>query len=256
MSKLPHSSWAGVYDIAYQLSFGDFYYRLTDATLDMISSKIQPTARIVDFGAGTGRLSIPLAQKGYKVTAVEPCMEMLDELKAKDTLQGVESVCSRMQDFQSEARFDVALCVFTVILYLLDEDSLRKSMEAAHRALRPEGLLILDVPSGAIFRGYSTREHTLERTVTVTPQSGKGDIFNYRDELMVLHENGEKAYYEDEFLIRHWPCNQVMQIIQSLGFTLSEDLSSDFHGTGSHYYIFKKTEQGAVGSALTRVPQL
>ena len=32
---------------------------------------------ILDFGAGTGRLSIPLAGKNFEVTAVDPCFEML-----------------------------------------------------------------------------------------------------------------------------------------------------------------------------------
>lgn len=61
MSVQPHSSWADVYDLAYQRSFGEFYNHLTDATVEMIVGRIRPPARIVDFGAGTGRLSIPLA---------------------------------------------------------------------------------------------------------------------------------------------------------------------------------------------------
>ena len=96
MINQPHSSWAEVYDIAYQRSFGDFYTRLTDATVD------------------SGLVTV---------------------------------ACSEMENFRGEMHFDAALCVFTVILYLLEETTLRRSFEAAYASLKPDGILILDIPS-------------------------------------------------------------------------------------------------------------
>ena len=46
----------------------------------------------------------------------------------------------------------MALCVFTVLLYLLDEEALEQSLEAAFRALRSGGTLLIDIPSKALFR--------------------------------------------------------------------------------------------------------
>lgn len=247
----PHSSWAEVYDIAYHRSFGDFYTRLTDATVDLIATKVPLPAKIVDFGAGTGRLSIPLSRKGYAVTAVEPCEEMLNQLKGKDDFGRVKVACSKMESFRGESDFDAALCVFTVILYLLDEDALRRSFETANASLKPGGILLLDIPSEAIFRGYSRWDATFERFVTVTHKSER--IYTYREKLLVKGEDGEPTLYEDEFLIRHWPSEQVIRILQGAGFSLSEDLSAYFSGTGSNYYILKKAEQGAAADiAKTR----
>jgi len=59
--KMPHASWANIYDLAYEQSFGRFYDALTHATIEQIKESIQLPARIVDFGAGTGRISIPLS---------------------------------------------------------------------------------------------------------------------------------------------------------------------------------------------------
>ena len=238
MTEQPHSSWAEVYDIAYQRSFGDFYDRLTDATVELIVGKFASPASIVDFGAGTGRLSIPLSQLEYAVTAVEPCREMLSQLQGKDQHNLVKSVCSRMEEFRGEGKFDMALCVFTVILYLLDEDSLKKSLAAAFEALRPGGLLLLDIPSEAIFSGYTRRDPCFERTVAVTRHNG--NIYTYREELVVTNDDGKATRYEDEFQIRHWPKNQVMEVIKELGFVDGEDLTHHFSGAGSSYYKFKK----------------
>ncbi len=85
VSAQPHSSWADVYDLAYERSFGEFYSELTDATVQFIAGIIEPPARIVDFGAGTGRLSVPLAKLGFRVTAVDPCLEMLRQLLQKSS---------------------------------------------------------------------------------------------------------------------------------------------------------------------------
>jgi SAM-dependent methyltransferase len=242
MSVQPHSSWANVYDLAYQRSFGDFYNHLTDATVAIIEGIIRPPANIVDFGAGTGRLSIPLAQKGYDVTAVDPCQEMLNQLQQKIQQGKIRAVCSRMEDFRSKREFDVALCVFTVLLYLLDEDSLRRAFESAHASLKLGGILIIDIPYKAIFRGYSRRDPMIERTVSVIKQAD--NIFNYRENLVVKRENGEASEYQDEFLIRYWPQEQVMETLKDRGFVQEKDLSDNFSGTGSNYYIMKKAEQG------------
>jgi SAM-dependent methyltransferase len=238
MTAQPHSSWAEVYDIAYERSFGDFYDCLTDATVELVKGMLPLPARIVDFGAGTGRLSIPLSQLGYTVTAVDPCQEMLAQLQRKDQHNLIRSVSVRMEDFRGEGNFDTALCVFTVILYLLDEDSLKRSLAAAYEALRPNGILLLDIPSETIFRGYSRREPRFERTVAVTRQNGS--IYTYRDELVVMDDDGEATRYEDEFLIRHWSKQQVIERLQETGFVDGEDLTPYFCGAGSSYYKFEK----------------
>jgi len=238
MNGQPHSSWADVYDIAYQRSFGDFYDRLTVATVELVEGMLALSSCIVDFGAGTGRLSLPLSRKGYAVTAVEPCQEMLVQLQVKDQDNLVKTVCSRMEEFRGEGKFDMALCVFTVILYLLDEDSLKKSLTAAYEALHPDGCLLLDIPSEAIFSSYSRRDSSFERTVTVTPRNG--GIYSYKEDLVVTNDDGESTRYQDEFQIRYWSKHQVMETLQEVGFVDYEDLTHHFSGAGSSYYKYKK----------------
>jgi len=44
----------------------------------------------------------------------------------------------------------------------------------------------------------------------------------------------------------------VIRVLQDTGFSLSEDLSALFSGTGSNYYILKKAEQGTAPAAIER----
>ena len=238
VSSMPHSSWAEVYDFAYKYSFGSLYSQLTDATIEVITNRIKPPAKIVDFGAGTGRLSIPLAKMGYKVVAVEPCAEMLTRLEQKRDGVAVTTACLKMEEFVSNEEFEFALCVFTVLLYLLDEEALIKSMSMAYASLKPKGRLLIDIPSKAIFQGFVSRNTKIERSVSVTPKSD--DVFNYQESIEVKNNNGVMSKYKDEFLIRYWREEKVLAILKEIGFILAKDLSSSFVGTGSSYYIMRK----------------
>lgn len=243
VNRNPHSSWAEVYDLAYDRTFGEFYNRLTVATIQVITDRIHPGGSIVDFGAGTGRLSIPLADKKFEVTAVDPCCEMLCELKQKKR-EGMKlrTVCSKMQDFK-ESNFDFALCVFTVLLYLLDEESLKNALSAAHGALKPDGMLLIDIPSRTIFQNYSRKDDLIERFVSVIEENG--DIYRYQEELKVKRPVGDESTFSDEFKIRYWPSEYVSNTLVTTGFILEADLTDHFSGTGSHYWVMKKAEQGA-----------
>jgi SAM-dependent methyltransferase len=44
---------------------------------------LEPEARVLDIGAGTGRVAIAFAEIGYQVTALDPARRMLDEVRLK-----------------------------------------------------------------------------------------------------------------------------------------------------------------------------
>jgi SAM-dependent methyltransferase len=240
--KRPHDSWADVYELAYQEEFGSFYERLTQLTVREIGKLVDPPSSIVDFGAGTGRLSLPLARAGYQVTAVEPSAPMLQQLsRAADDLDIVR-VEVRMQDFRSAQRFDLAICVFTVIIYLLDDEEMLQAIMSARHCLKPGGLLLLDVPSAAVFGSRSHRTDRIVRTVSIQPVGG--DLFEYTEEIELLDKDGDDGLFSDQFLIRAWTPMQVLELARRCGLELVEDLSDRFAGSGSNYYLLSSSPRG------------
>jgi 2-polyprenyl-3-methyl-5-hydroxy-6-metoxy-1,4-benzoquinol methylase len=236
--KNPHGSWASVYDLAYEQSYGELYQALTLATIERIRSVIRPPARIVDFGAGTGRLSIPLSSDGYDVLAVEPCREMLDQLTNKPGGTSVSKFNGKMQDFHTDTPFDMAICVFTVILYLLDENSLRKSIWAAANAIKPGGLMLIDIPLRALFKSYQINTSVIQRSVTVSSSQEK-DIYLYSEHI-TLKRNGHTTSFTDKFYIRYWDVKDVLLILSECGFSVKKDMSTELEGAGSQYFLLKK----------------
>jgi SAM-dependent methyltransferase len=235
--SVPHSSWASSYDQIYEKSFGSIYKRLTEVTLSQIQAIQSPPCDVVDFGAGTGRLSIPLSTLGYKVTAVEPCDEMLIELKRKQGSEEVNCQAVKMQDFHAESKFDIATCVFTVLIYLLDEHSLKSSIDAASRALRSGGVLLLDIPSRAVFNDMTVTVKGCLRNIKVQPI--EGDLYNFSEDTE-LEVEGQTIKAKDSFQVRYWAPKVVVSHLEEAGFELVEDLSSNFVGTGSSYFLFRK----------------
>ena len=230
-----HDSWAKVYDLAYQESFGSFYKGLTKLTLSVIQEEISIGLKVVDFGAGTGRLSYPLSELGYKMTAVDPSLEMLKELLAKDVKKKIKVQNVPMQDFISNERYDFALCVFSVLIYLTEEETLNQAISSLKKCLELNGSVLIDIPKPLAFRDLNYESSTLRRNVIIDKRN---DIFVYKESIDVL-EGGNWVNYSDKFEIRCWKLETVINKMKQLGFIIKKDLSERFAGSGSSYFIFK-----------------
>ena len=58
--------------------------------LDALAELAGPPGSLIgDLGAGVGHLALPLAERGYEVTAIEPAQAMLDQLRAAATERGL-----------------------------------------------------------------------------------------------------------------------------------------------------------------------
>ncbi len=100
-----------------------------------------PGSRVADLGAGIGHLALPLAARGYDVTAIEPAAAMLDRLRAEATARGVH-VDARHATAEElpVATGSLDLVVVADALHFLDAQLVG---EAIARALRRGGALAL-----------------------------------------------------------------------------------------------------------------
>ena len=64
------------------------------ALVDALAALAPPGASVADLGAGTGHLALPLAARGFDVTAVEPARDMLDRLRAGAAARGLALVAA------------------------------------------------------------------------------------------------------------------------------------------------------------------
>lgn len=238
MMDSPHSRWANWYDAVYEKAFGEDFHELTRVTLEQVEKSLPPPARIVDFGAGTGRMALPLVERGYEVAAVEPCQAMLEQLVQKAGGGAVTPYACRMQDFQCAQKFDMAICVFTVLIYIVDEEAFEKSIQAAADALVPGGLFLLDIPLRPLFQSNHIQTPEIDRDISIQPLGGS--LYRYR-EVTTLPGAGETAAFTEEFNIRCWGVQYVKKVLADCGFSVKEDLTSAFFRWGAKYLLMQKT---------------
>lgn len=241
---VPHEGWAVHYDEVMHRTFGTAYEAFTRATLAEVGRLAAPPARIVDFGAGTGRVTLPLAAAGYTVTAVDRSPAMLAVLAARVSAEHGERVrceASAVEQFRGDGAHDVALCVFTVLGYLLDEDALARAAAAMAGALRPGGRLLLDVPRREVFEGFEVADDRIIRWVEIVPAGATGDaLFRYRERTVLRTAVGERRF-EDEFRIRWWERSTVLSTFAAAGLELEEDRSHRFEAWGADYLVLRRT---------------
>jgi ubiquinone/menaquinone biosynthesis C-methylase UbiE len=97
------------------------------------------SARVLDVGAGTGHLALPLAQRGYDVTAVEPAQAMLERLEHNAAERGLTlRALHATAEALPVADGSVDLVVISDALHFIDAE--RAGLEVA-RVLAAHGTL-------------------------------------------------------------------------------------------------------------------
>ncbi|MEU7135484.1 class I SAM-dependent methyltransferase [Streptomyces sp. NPDC046261] len=70
---------------------------------DIIERAVPPGARILELGSGVGRVTHPLIERGFTVTAVDESPQMLERVT------GARTVCCPIEELELDERFDAVL---------------------------------------------------------------------------------------------------------------------------------------------------
>src|SRR5438128_9240335 len=133
--QLPPGVTRGVWDYLHN---ADLARRYDDALAGTPLLKIdqefvrefcQTPGRVLDLGCGTGRVAIPLAALGHRVTAVDLSEEMLRVAGAKATAAGVRLDRVRANivalDAMRDVAFDSVICLFSTLGMVTGADNRR-----------------------------------------------------------------------------------------------------------------------------------
>jgi SAM-dependent methyltransferase len=167
-------------------------------------------ARVLEIGAGTGRVALALAREGHRVTALERDEELLAALRARANDVSIETVCADARGFTLAQR-DFDLCVVamqTAQLFAARAERIA-FMQSARKHLREGGLLALAIVTALepfdAERGdpppqaeTARRDGRLYVSHPVRVQLGAREIVIERRRRILAREDGEALVDERE----------------------------------------------------------
>lgn len=161
--------------------YDDWYSDVTDvdATVSRVLDLAGSGGRVLELGVGTGRLAIPMAQAGLRVTGIDSSKAMLDVLAQRDTASAVEALRGDMVEELPAGPYDAVLIAYNTIFNLLEEETQQRCFAAAARVLRPGGAFVVEafVPDSEVVPGsdVTVRSMTVDQVVLSVSEQHPGE---------------------------------------------------------------------------------
>jgi SAM-dependent methyltransferase len=122
-----------------------------------VEAAVESGGPVLEVGSGTGRILIPTARAGIRITGLdlsEPMMEVCrhrlgqepDEVQAR-----AELIQADMRDFDLQKSFALATLPFRPFQHLITVKDQLACLQAIHRHLEPGGRLILDLFNPSLY---------------------------------------------------------------------------------------------------------
>jgi SAM-dependent methyltransferase len=203
----------------------------------------QAEGPVLEHGAGTGRVLIPLAREGFEVTGVDSSASMLTIARRRLAQAGLraELIQAPMQQFEAPGRYSLVLIPARAFQHLTDPADQRQCLERVRTSLRPGGLLAMNLFDPKLESVVGTPARTPAREA-VDPQTGRRfrrscvrrwtdpvrQLVGEQMRFEALDDNGEAIVTEDTSWVLRWNTRQEMAWLLDLcGFRI-EALYGDF----------------------------
>jgi SAM-dependent methyltransferase len=142
---------ADEYDAMYRDAFD------TDAAVGVLA-ELADGGEVLEFGIGTGRLAIPLAQQGLAVHGVDASPHMVEKLREKPGADAIAVTIGDFADVEVKGKFALVVLAINTIFACPDQDAQVAVFANAARHLVPGGHFVVEawIPDLARFhRGRS-----------------------------------------------------------------------------------------------------
>ena len=184
--------------------FRDYRDSAEGAQLREALNEIPRGARILDIGAGYGKVAFYLISLGYPVTALEPSLDVCRYMERIADLFGIElKICQATAEVMNRLpvrRFDA--CMFNASLHHC-EDPLR-ALSNCHKVLAPGGkVFLLNEPLLQRFRSKAWFARQLEGESLVTGDYGGNEHTYYRQEYLAMLRQAGFTDVRDRISLRY-----------------------------------------------------
>ncbi|MGO9603392.1 MAG: class I SAM-dependent DNA methyltransferase [Candidatus Binataceae bacterium] len=163
--------------------------------------------RVLELGIGTGRIALPLAARGFKVSGIDASPKMVEKMHEKPGGDAIPVTIGNFADVKVPGQFSLIYVVFNTFFALLSQEEQLRCFAGIARHLTDDGAFVMEafVPDMTHYhRGQRVmvRHIDTERAILVT---SKVDLANQgvRAAQIFLEPQGTRFY---PFELRYaWP---------------------------------------------------
>jgi SAM-dependent methyltransferase len=138
---------------------------VVDPIVDFLAD-LAGSGAALELGIGTGRIALPLAQRGIRVHGIDLSEAMVARLRAKPGAEDIEVTIGDFATTRVEGTFSVAYLIFNTIHNLTTQDEQVACFQNVAAHLEPGGCFVIEVgvpqlqrlPPGETIRAFDVSE--------------------------------------------------------------------------------------------------
>lgn len=161
-------------------------------------------ARVLDIACATGDYSINIADRGFKVDAVDLNKDMIEGARRKSQGLNVnfqEGDMTKIRDIFKDSRYDLAFCIGNSIVHLNSKEKIGEFIKTIYHMLNESGVLVIQTVN---------YDRIITNNITALPainREDKGvnfirkyfynkeeDIIDFNTELIIKREGREERF--------------------------------------------------------------
>jgi len=148
----------GYIDLPYVCEYYDYIFRDLKDIGFYVDHALKTGGPVLELGSGSGRILVPVARAGVKITGVDLSDRMMDlcriklESESVRTRQNARIVKSDMCGFDLGERYSLVIIPFSTFQYFLEVPDQRSCLESAAGHLEAGGTFVLSVFNESIER--------------------------------------------------------------------------------------------------------
>ncbi len=137
----------------------------TEATVALIS-RLAGQGRILELAIGSGRIALPLVERGHDVSGVEASPEMVAKLREKPGAADIEIALGDMADVGIDGPFDHVFLVFNTLFNLTSQEAQVRCFRNVAKRLSNSGSFLIEtfVPD---LSGFENGQRTQTKRLTM-----------------------------------------------------------------------------------------
>lgn len=215
-----YKNFPALYDLLYQR-----YLKSVPEFVALVKKNTPVGGLVLDLAAGTGEVTIPLLQSGYKVTSLDSSTGMLGQLKLKARHLGVKDYQVRTFDMRKidyREKFD-SVCVRQAINYFIGIRALESGMVRVFGSLKKGGNFIFNSPNYRGEKSYPVVYHHYQKdrqsAFVVETNKMKKRILRHKQYSIIWEDNKEPNFVTDENSFYMFTENEFAGLLKKAGFS-------------------------------------